>query len=163
MPWDVVFAGAEDDEIELTGLAGGPEQNVFTGTTKADAVTALELYSDLNPGWRGAYELDERLFVALRWGSTGAGTTYILRADGIWQDIGLVVLKGDMGFTGGRGYQGKWTARVFRKSVTVLTDADKPVGGSISELGVITRAAELGDCFRHHRPRSGGRHLRVDL
>ena len=105
-PFDIDFSGGVDQTIELDGLAGGPDQNVFTGTDKAAAVVALEAYATLNPSWRNAYLADQRLFVSLRWGSAGEGTIYILREDGVWQDMGLVVLRGDQGLAGPTGTKG---------------------------------------------------------
>ena len=135
-PWNVDFGGGLDLIIELDGLAGGPAQNVFTGTDKAAALAALVAYANLSPSWRNAYLSDQRLFVALRWGSAGEGTTYVLGTDEIWRDLGLVVLKGARGFAGVRGYQGNWTARILANFAAAPASA--PAGGSIASNGTIT-------------------------
>ena len=106
VPWDAAFGGGESFIIEFTGVAGGPEQNVFTGVDKAAAVAALQAYSALNPQWRAAYQAEQRFTVALRWGAAGEGTTYILDETGVWRSIGLVWLKGQTGNPGVKGAAG---------------------------------------------------------
>ena len=161
VPWDIDFSGGLDVIVELTGLTGGPAQNVFTGNTKADAVTALEAYANLNPSWRNAYLTDQRVFVALRWGNAGAGTTYVLSTDGTWRDLGLVVLKGDRGFAGVRGYQGNWTGRILGNFAATPNAA--PVGGSIASNGTITPPAGWVVASAHTAPGGGRSHVRVHL
>ena len=102
-PWDEPFGGGSVFTVDATGWGPGPPQNVFTGADEAAAVAVLLAYSAANDAWRAVYLSDQRLTVALRWGSDGDGTTYYLDTDGTWKDLGLVWLqgpKGDMGSPG---------------------------------------------------------------
>ena len=102
-PWDEPFGGGSVFSVDATGWGPGPSQNVFTGADEAAALVVLQAYSAANDAWRAVYLSDQRLTVALRWGSDGDGTTYYLDTDGVWKDLGLVWLRGEDGSTGREG------------------------------------------------------------
>ena len=87
VPWDIDFAGADTFSIKLSGFGLGPEQNVFKGTTRSDAVDDRDDYGVANPSWLAAYQAEQNLIVALRWGSDGEQELQSLGDDGIWRNI----------------------------------------------------------------------------
>ena len=104
--WEEDFGGGEDIELESAFYALGPPQSVFTGNTEAAAETARNNYATSNPGWKAAYQADQRLFVLVRWGSSGNEKATVLSEDGItWREIAFAFV-GRQGITGTAGTPG---------------------------------------------------------
>ena len=114
--WEEDFGGGEDIELESAFYALGPPQSVFTGNTEAAAETARNAYAAANPGWKAAYQADQRLFVLVRWGSGGNEKATVLSEDGItWREIAFA-------FVGREGRMGV---------------AGTPGGGAIEDTGIV--------------------------
>ena len=114
--WEEDFSQGVAVTIESAFYALGLEQNIFTGNTEALAQAARNTYAAANPSWRSAYQADQRLFVLLRWGSSGEEQATVLLPDGVtWRDIDFI-------FVGQRGAAGR---------------VGTPGGGAIERIGDI--------------------------
>ena len=114
--WEEDFGGGEDIELESAFYALGPPQSVFTGNTEAAAEAARNTYAAANPGWKAAYQADQRLFVLVRWGSGGEEKATVLAEDGTtWREIAFA-------FVGRQGQEGT---------------AGTPGGGAIEDTGIV--------------------------
>ena len=110
--WEVPFGNGERVTLTSAFYALGPEQNIFLGATEAAAETARNTYASTNPVWNATYQVDQRLFVVLRWGTGGQKATVLLE-DGItWRDISYA-------FVGAKGMRGT------------------PGGGALENLGIV--------------------------
>ena len=104
--WEEDFGGGEDIELESAFYALGPPQSVFTGNTEAAAEAARNTYTAANPGWKAAYQADQRLFVLVRWGSGGEEKATVLSEDGTtWREIAFAFV-GRQGIPGTPGTPG---------------------------------------------------------
>ena len=104
--WEEDFGGGEDIELASAFYALGPPQSVFTGNTEAAAEAARNTYAAANPGWKAAYQADQRLFVLVRWGSGGEEKVTVLSEDGTtWREIAFAFV-GRMGARGAAGAPG---------------------------------------------------------
>ena len=85
----------------------GPEQNRFTGTTRADAETARDTYAGNNPSWLTSYNDDKNLNIVLEYSDSGNQIiVYQVRNDAEtdWADnSSAIAVKGDTGAAGATG------------------------------------------------------------
>ena len=72
-------------EASIGGRALGPEQNMFTGDSRAAAEAARDLYEGANPAWLAMYDADNDINIELRWGVL---YIYQRRVGGAWVDNG---------------------------------------------------------------------------
>ena len=141
-PFDIEFSGQLELDIRLSGYALGPPQNTFIGNTEAEAITARNTYQNANPSWVAAYQENQRLWIALRWGAGGDGKAQIRDTGGRWRDISFV-LKGDKGKEIDTITRDASTGQVtvtFNDGSTPQTfqvDDGTPGGGAIERIGDI--------------------------
>ena len=74
-------------EARLTGTTLGPEQNEFTGSTRAEAETARDTYATANPTWLASYDADDDINIRLTWGVL---RVFQRRVENAWVDTGEV-------------------------------------------------------------------------
>ena len=137
---------------QLSGGGGGgglhfrDPADVFSDTTLALARTARDTYFATVDGIAGLPEFqgDQSLVIKLEetTGNTQAFESYLPGQDGLAYDNTKWVDRTDaiQGDKGDMGDQGVWYARIFINVAVAPTAA--PVGGSITEAGVITAPAD---------------------
>ena len=128
--WLVPFSGAESDSVDSAFYALGPEQNVFMGTAESDADTARDTYATANPTWKATYQGDQRLFIILRWGSTGDQKAQVLSEDGtVWHDISFAFI----GRTGRTGTPGRAGKDAVASVIAFLESASAPSAPTVAQ------------------------------
>ena len=77
-------------EASIGGRQLGPEQNTFTGATRAAAQRARNTYQSTRAAWLRAYDADNDINIELIW---GVNYVYQRRVGGAWVDNGEVLAR----------------------------------------------------------------------
>ena len=122
------------------GFSLGPQQNVFTGATRAAAESARDTYANANPDWLAQYNADTSLNIRLEFTEGGEEkVVYQTRnqAGDAWLDNqsfeAIKGDKGDTGNTGAKGDDGVVQSIVAGDNVTV--DSSDPANPIVSSTG----------------------------
>ena len=164
--------GVAANASEITALEAahggrtlGPQQNLFSADTKANAAVLRDAYATANPDWLAQYDADNDINVELRWGVL---YIYQRRLNGEWVDNGealaraaaVTQLNAQVITHGGeidavtslvnaiRASIGDFTAQAFQELTVRVTkaenvDGSQPLGPAQNQFTGTTRAAAV--------------------